>query len=46
MCQSMNVPIAATLDDVPARYADAVLTIERETLAAQNYAKEHRRGND
>lgn len=30
MCRALGVPIAATLDDVPAFYADAALVIEHE----------------
>jgi hypothetical protein len=44
LCTTLGVPPAATLDDVSARFADAVLVIERETAAATKYRTEQRNG--
>lgn len=37
LCRTLNVPLASTLAEVPARMADAAQTIERETVAAQRW---------
>jgi hypothetical protein len=39
LCKSLNVPPALTLDQVSARFADAVQVIERETVSAQAFVR-------
>lgn len=43
LCRTLNVPLAASLDEVPARMADAAQTIERETVAAQRWLERQKR---
>jgi hypothetical protein len=40
--KALGVPVAAVLDDVPARYADAVEVIERETQNARAFVQKSR----